>query len=247
MTTPTEASRRLTAERRSMVDRQIAARGVRDERVLEAFRRVPREAFVPAPFRDHAYEDRPLPIGEGQTISQPFIVALMTEALRLPPSAPGSPTRVLEIGTGSGYAAAVLAEVAGEVVTIERHAALAERSRAVLAALGYGNVRVVEGDGTRGWPERAPYHGIVVAAGGPGVPRSLREQLVEGGRLVIPVGPADDVQKLVVITRLAGDRWREEDLGEVRFVPLIGEEGWSDAGGEGARPAARVVAHRRTR
>jgi protein-L-isoaspartate(D-aspartate) O-methyltransferase len=221
-----------SAERRSMVDCQIAARGVRDERVLTAFRRVPREAFVPAALRTHAYEDRPLPIGAGQTISQPFIVALMTEALRLPPpAAGGAPTRVLEIGTGSGYAAAVLAEVADEVVTIERHGDLAERARRVFAELGYVNVRVVEGDGTRGWPQGAPYHGIVVAAGGPGVPRSLREQLAPGGRLVIPVGPADDVQKLVVIARLAGDRWSEEDLGEVRFVPLIGEEGWSEPGG----------------
>lgn len=236
MPSSTEASRQSTAGRRSMVDRQIAARGVRDERVLAAFRRVPREVFVPPPFRDHAYEDRPLPIGEGQTISQPFIVALMIEALRLPPSAAGSPTRALEIGTGSGYAAAVLAEVADEVVTIERHAALAESARAVLADLGYDNVRVVRADGTRGWPERAPYHGIVVAAGGPSVPRSLREQLVEGGRLVIPVGPADDVQKLIVITRLAGDRWREEDLGEVRFVPLIGEEGWTEPAGGGVEP-----------
>jgi protein-L-isoaspartate(D-aspartate) O-methyltransferase len=238
MTTSNDTLRLRAAERRRMVERQIAGRGVRDERVLEACRRVPREAFVPAPFAGQAYDDRPLPIGEGQTISQPFIVALMTEALRLPPPAEGAPTRALEIGTGSGYAAAVLAEVADEVVTIERHRALAEHARAVLAELGYANVRVVDGDGTRGWPERAPYDGIVVAAGGPSVPRSLREQLAEGGRLVIPVGPAGDVQKLVVITRLAGSRWREEDLGEVRFVPLIGEEGWTEPAGGAVEPRA---------
>jgi protein-L-isoaspartate(D-aspartate) O-methyltransferase len=205
-----------------MVDRQIAARGVADERVLEAMRRAPREAFVPPELRDFAYEDRPLPIGEGQTISQPYIVALMCEALELPGAA-----RVLEIGTGSGYAAAVLAELAAEVVTIERHRTLADRARELLTELGYDNVEVICADGTRGWPPRAPYDGIVVAAGGPEVPASLREQLAVGGRLIIPVGPVR-LQRLVRVTRTGQREWREEELGEVRFVPLVGAEGWED-------------------
>lgn len=208
-----------TAERERMVERQLAARGIFDERVLAAFRRVPREAFVAPHLAGYAYEDNPLPIGEGQTISQPYVVALMTEAARV---APGS--RVLDVGTGSGYAAAILAELAGEVVGIERHPALVEAARKALDGLGYANVEVLEGDGSRGVPDRGPYDAILVAAGAPAAPASLKEQLAEGGRLVIPVD-AGGFQDLMVITR-RGDDFEEENLGSVRFVPLVGEEGW---------------------
>ncbi|HVS03603.1 MAG TPA: protein-L-isoaspartate(D-aspartate) O-methyltransferase [Thermoanaerobaculia bacterium] len=210
-------------ERERMVSRQIAARGVRDERVLEAMRRVPREPFLRQELRDLAYEDSPLPIAEGQTISQPYMVALMTEALELGPD-----DRVLEIGTGSGYAAAVLAEVAAEVVTVERHRSLADEARRRLAGLGYDQIEVVHADGTLGWPERAPYDAIVVAAGGPDVPAALQRQLAIGGRLVIPVGPTRLLQTLVRLRRVGEKDFRHEDLGEVRFVPLVGEEGWED-------------------
>jgi protein-L-isoaspartate(D-aspartate) O-methyltransferase len=202
-----------------MVERQLAARGITDSRVLAAMERVPREAFVPPELAEYAYDDSPLPIGEGQTISQPYIVALMAEAAHIGPGA-----RVLEVGTGSGYAAAVLAELAASVVSIERHAALAEKARAALMELGYGNVEVIEGDGSRGVPERAPYDAILVAAGAPAPPDSLKRQLAEGGRLVIPIN-VDSHQELRVITR-RGDSYEEEDLGAVRFVPLLGEEGW---------------------
>jgi protein-L-isoaspartate(D-aspartate) O-methyltransferase len=205
-----------------MVAQQIAARGVRDPLVLRAMRKVPREAFLADELREFAYEDSPLPIAEEQTISQPYIVAYMIEALGL-----RGGERVLEIGTGSGYAAAVLAEIADEVYTIERHRSLAERARRLLAELGYSNVHVIHGDGTKGWPETAPYDAIVVTAGGPAVPASLREQLAIGGWLVIPVGPVGD-QRLVRVTRTADDQYREEKLAGVRFVPLIGEEGWED-------------------
>ena len=206
-------------QREAMVAQQIAARGVRDPLVLRAMRKVPREAFLAEELREFAYEDSPLPIAEEQTISQPYIVAYMIEALGL-----RGYERVLEIGTGSGYAAAVLAEIADEVYTIERHRSLAERARRLLAELGYSNVHVIHGDGTKGWPEAAPYDAIVVTAGGPAVPASLREQLAIGGRLVIPVGPVGD-QRLVRVTRTADDQYREEKLAGVRFVPLIGEEG----------------------
>ena len=198
---------------------QLVARGIGDERVLAAFRKVPREIFVSPELSTSAYEDNPLPIGEGQTISQPYVVALMTEAAKISPGA-----RVLEVGAGSGYAAAILAEIAKEVVTIERHAALAESARDALARLGYQNVTVLHGDGSRGVPERAPYDAILVAAGAPAAPQSLKQQLAEGGRLVIPVS-VDLHQDLKVITR-RGDRFEEEDLGAVRFVPLMGAEGW---------------------
>lgn len=206
-------------ERERMVDLQLVGRGIRDERVLAAMRRVPREAFVPDSLADEAYEDGPLPIGEGQTISQPYVVALMCEAARVAPGA-----RVLDVGTGSGYAAAILAEIAAEIVTIERHPALAERARETLARLGYGNVTVLAGDGSRGVPEHAPYDAILVAAGAPVAPRSLQAELAEGGRLVVPVGPGD-MQELAVFTR-RGDALEETGLGAVRFVPLVGEEGW---------------------
>ncbi len=210
---------RFAARRESMVAEQLARRGIEDERVLAAFRRVPREAFVPDEFAGEAYEDSPLPIGEGQTISQPYVVALMTEVAKVAPDA-----RVLEVGAGSGYAAAILAELAKEVVTIERHAALAASAREALARLGYSNVTVLQGDGSRGVPERAPYDAILVAAGAPAPPGSLKAQLAEGGRLVIPVS-VDTYQELKVITR-RGDRFEEENLGPVRFVPLLGQEGW---------------------
>jgi len=210
---------RLTEDRERMVERQLARRGIADARVLDAFRRVPREAFVRSDLARFAYQDNPLPIGEGQTISQPYVVALMTEAARVQPDA-----RVLDVGTGSGYAAAILAELAGEVVAIERYASLADRARETLTRLGYRNVDVITGDGTRGVTAREPYDAILVAAGAPVVPHSLKEQLAEGGRLVIPVR-ADGHQDLMVITR-HGDSFSEENLGGVRFVPLVGEEGW---------------------
>jgi protein-L-isoaspartate(D-aspartate) O-methyltransferase len=209
-------------QRRQMVDGQIAARGVADARVLDAMNRVPRERFVPERLRAHAYDDAPLPIGDGQTISQPFIVAFMVEALRL-----HGGERVLEIGTGSGYAAAVLAEIAAEVYTIERLDTLAAAATRTLADAGYRNVHVRCGDGTLGWPEAAPFDAILVSAGGPEVPASLRAQLAPGGRLVIPVGRTRAAQTLVRVTRSA-DGFDTETLEHVRFVPLIGAEGWDD-------------------
>lgn len=208
--------------RRRMVDRQIAARGIRSAPVLQALGAVPREDFVPEALRVHAYDDGPLPIGQGQTISQPFVVALMVAALDLPAGA----ERVLEVGAGSGYAAAVLARLAAEVTTVERHPVLVRMARGNLARAGVGNVTVVEGDGTRGCPEKAPFDGIVVAAGGPAVPQALRRQLKIGGRLVIPVGSARRLQSLRRVTRTGLEAWEEEDLGAVQFVPLIGDEGW---------------------
>lgn len=227
------------ARRRRMVERQIAARGVTSPLVLRAMERVPREAFVPEALREFAYDDTPLPIAEGQTVSQPFIVALMTEALGLDQGA----KRVLEVGTGSGYAAAVLAAIADEVVSIERHEPLVRIARENLGRANIVNVEVVHGDGTKGCPERAPFDGIVVAAGGPRVPETLREQLKIGGRLVIPVGPALRLQTLLRITRTGPDTYEEEDLGAVQFVPLVGREGWQvdegdPVGGDGGSTAA---------
>ena len=224
-----------------MVERQIARRGISDQRVLTAMERVRREAFVPADLAEFAYDDNPLPIGEGQTISQPYIVALMAEAARISPE-----DRVLEVGAGSGYAAAVLAELAAEVVTIERHPALAEGARSILREEGYANVTVIEGDGSRGFPERAPYDAILVAAGAPDLPASLKRQLADGGRLVIPVS-VDAHQELKVLTR-RGDEFEDASLGAVRFVPLLGAEGWleHELGSAWARPqspvAPRVIA-----
>jgi protein-L-isoaspartate(D-aspartate) O-methyltransferase len=209
--------------RREMVENSIAARGVRSQRVLDAMRAVPREAFLPGHLHEFAYEDAPLPISAGQTISQPYIVALMVEALLLEGG-----ERVLEIGAGSGYAAAVLAEIAAEVYTVERIGQLAEKAAAVLADRGYTNVHVRHGDGTRGWPEHAPYDAIIVAAGGPKVPDSLKEQLKLDGRLVIPIGPDPRSQELVRITRISEHEYRHEDLADVRFVPLLGHEGWPE-------------------
>jgi len=210
-----------------MVEEQIAARGVGDPRVLAAMREVPRELFLRAGQEELAYRDSPQPIESDQTISQPYIVAFMAEGLRLAGS-----EKVLEIGTGSGYAAAVLGELAEEVYSVERHANLAEEAGRRLAQLGYDNVHVKHGDGTRGWPEFAPYDAIVVAAFGPAVPASLLGQLRIGGRLVIPVGPTAGSQQLLRVTRVADREFTEEALLEVVFVPLIGEEGFK----ESARP-----------
>jgi protein-L-isoaspartate(D-aspartate) O-methyltransferase len=212
---------RFARRRARMVEHQLVARGVRDPAVLAAMGTVPRECFVSSGQADAAYDDGPLPIGEGQTISQPYIVAAMTEALRLQPG-----DRVLEIGTGSGYAAAVLAVIAADVYTIERIESLAEHARARLAELGYANVHVRYGDGSLGWPEHAPYDGIVVTAGGPDVPPSLLRQLAIGGRLVMPIGPHQRFQQLVRVVRTGEECWDREPLEEVAFVPLIGEEGW---------------------
>ncbi|HEY2388908.1 MAG TPA: protein-L-isoaspartate(D-aspartate) O-methyltransferase [Candidatus Binatia bacterium] len=210
------------ADRERMIERHLVARGIRDRAVLDAMRAVPREAFVAGELAEFAYEDAPLPIEAGQTISQPYIVAEMTVALGL-----GSEVRVLDVGTGSGYAAAVLSRIAREVYTIERHEELAEAATRRLRSLGYENVHVRHGDGTLGWPEHAPYDGIIVAAGGPDVPKPLLEQLAVGGRLVVPVGPTPREQVLVRVTRTGEETYERETLGAVRFVPLIGAEGWS--------------------
>jgi len=201
------------------IDEQLVARGVTDRRVLDAMRRVPREAFVPDDARSQAYADRALPIGAGQTISQPYMVASMIEALRLTGG-----ERVLEVGAGCGYQAAVLGELAREVFTIERVPELAEAARARLAALGYTNVHVIVGDGTLGSELHAPFAAILVAAGAPRAPEALKRQLSDGGRLVIPIGPSDQ-QWVTVITR-AGDQFVESKGIGCVFVPLIGEDGW---------------------
>jgi len=209
-----------SGQRQRMVERHVEARGVHDPAVLDALRTVPREAFLPEHLAEFAYEDTPLPIEEGQTISQPFIVAAMAEALEL-----GAHDRVLEIGTGSGYAAAVLGEIAEEVYTIERHRPLADQAERRLRELDYRNVHVLCGDGSLGWPEHAPFDAILVSAGGPEVPRVLVEQLAPGGRIVIPVGPDLRDQRLLRVTKASDGTTNIEDLGGVRFVPLIGAGG----------------------
>jgi protein-L-isoaspartate(D-aspartate) O-methyltransferase len=208
---------KMSELRERMVARQVSARGVRDPLVLEAMQTVPREAFVPRRLRSRAYADAPLPIGAGQTISQPYIVAFMVEALQLKGG-----EKVLEIGAGSGYASAVLAEIAREVYAIERIAKLADRAAATLADDGYANVHVKHGDGTHGWPDAAPFDAILVSAGAPSVPPALKEQLKIGGRLVIPVGPTRFVQELIRITRRNETSFVSENLADVCFVPLIG-------------------------
>lgn len=206
--------------RHLMVERHLARRGIADPRVLKAMETVPREAFVEEGFEEFAYEDSPLPIAEGQTISQPYIVARMAEAAQI-----DAADNVLEVGAGSGYAAAVLSHLARQVSAIEWHAVLAEKAAERLAALGRRNVEVRTGDGTGGWPEKAPFDAILVSAGGPAAPPALKEQLEIGGRLIIPIGRHEHAQRLTRITRLAADRYEEEDLGGVVFVPLIGEAG----------------------
>jgi protein-L-isoaspartate(D-aspartate) O-methyltransferase len=217
-----------------MVERQIKARGVRDARVLEAMLEVPRERFVTARYHDLAYEDAPLPIEEGQTISQPYIVALMIEAARIGPG-----DRVLEVGAGSGYATAVISRMAREVHAIEWHASLAALASARLEALDYANARVMRGDGTLGWPDRAPFDAIIVSAGGPEVPTTLLAQLAIGGRLVIPVGSEPRSQELLLITRTGEHDYERTSLGAVQFVPLVGSEGWSADGASVGEHRAR--------
>jgi protein-L-isoaspartate(D-aspartate) O-methyltransferase len=197
-----------------MVESQLRARGVGDEQVLDAMLRVPRHEFAPERYRDQAYEDHPLPIGEGQTISQPYIVARMLEALGLTRA-----DRVLEVGTGSGYLTALLAELAAQVFSVERHAALADAARELLGRMGYTNVRVIVGDGSQGLAEGAPYDAIIVSAAAPEVPHALIEQLAEGGRMIIPVGPTDSQQLQVIHMENGRPRISLREL--CRFVPLI--------------------------
>ena len=213
MNFPAEAAL-FAIQRLRMVECQLRARGIKDERVLAAMARVPRHEFTPEAFRSQSYADHPSPIGEGQTISQPYIVALMLEALALKPA-----DRVLEVGTGSGYVTALLAELTGQVVSMERHASLAEDARQVLARLGYQNAQVLAGDGTQGFAAGAPYDAILVSAATPEVPAALLTQLAEGGRMIIPVGPGD-AQQLQLIRMEDGQprtTWRET----CRFVPLL--------------------------
>jgi len=221
-TSPTSYDR----EREQMVDRQIARRGVSDGRVLAAMREVPRHRFVPDTVLPSAYADCALPIGQAQTISQPYIVALMTEALKLQEH-----HRVLEIGTGSGYQAAILSHLVQQVYTIERHQALAERAQEVLKELGCDNVQVRVGDGTAGWSEEAPFDAVIVTAAAPEVPRPLLEQLAVGGRLVAPVGPPGYQDLISMHKTSQGTTTRQ--LCPVAFVPLVGDFGWSDENRDG--------------
>lgn len=209
------------ADRDRFIAEQVEARGVRDPRVLAAMLDIPRELFVPKDLRHAAYEDSPLPIGSKQTISQPFVVAFMLEALAL-----HGGEKVLEIGAGSGYAAAVLSKIANEVFTVERIGALAKTATENLANAGCRNVHVRYADGTEGWADEAPFDAILVSAGAPDVPKALKRQLEIGGRMVIPVGSDPRAQELVRITRTSEDDFEREDLADVRFVPLIGKEGW---------------------
>jgi protein-L-isoaspartate(D-aspartate) O-methyltransferase len=231
--------------RDAMVAQQVKSRGIRSELVLEAMRAVPREAFLPESLAEFAYEDAPLPIAEGETLRQPYIVALMTEALDLEGG-----ERILEIGTGAGYGSAVLARIAKDVYTVEHSAPRAEKAASALARLGYANVHVRHADGTLGWPEHAPYDAIVVNAGGPGVPDALKAQLAIGGRLVIAVGADRRVQELLRVRRHGRDAYAMEDIADVRLVPLIGAEGWDEdlprrpRAGTRDRPARLTLAQR---
>jgi protein-L-isoaspartate(D-aspartate) O-methyltransferase len=214
----------FASEREAMVERQLRRRGITEPDILDAFRAVPREAFISDEYAHLAYGDHPLPIEAGQTISQPYIVALMIQA-----GAIGSGDKVLEVGAGSGYAAAVISRIAGRVVGIERQHDLVDVAHDRLRRLGYANVAIVEGDGTKGWPREAPYDAILAAASGSHIPESLVSQLTPGGRLVMPIGEPGWVQELVKVTKREDGLLKTENLGGVRFVPLIGEEGWSDA------------------
>jgi protein-L-isoaspartate(D-aspartate) O-methyltransferase len=233
MAEPKAANR--SVERERMVARQIAGRGITNKRVLGAMRQVPREAFVGAGMDEFAYKDSPLPIASGQTISQPYIVAVMIEAAAIKPG-----DRVLEVGTGSGYAAAILSRLAGRVYSIERHRDLAEGARRALRKLAYDNVEILHGDGTLGWPDAAPFDAIIVAAGGPEIPEALRRQLKIGGRLIIPIGEMGGTQELVKVVRDSEDRFHEEDLGPVTFVPLIGAGGWAEPAVDGSPAFERL-------
>nr|WP_210308958.1 protein-L-isoaspartate(D-aspartate) O-methyltransferase [Ochrobactrum sp. CM-21-5] len=206
----------FTRARRRMVKTQIERRGIRDTKVLQAMREVPREMFVEAGYEEFAYEDSPLPIGEGQTISQPFIVALMVEAANVQ-----STDCVLEVGAGSGYATAVLSRIAAKVIAIERHSELVVLAKERLRKLSYDNVALHFGDGTKGWLESAPYDVIVVSAAGTRIPEALKDQLAVGGRLIVPVGRSWGNQVLLKITRCGATEYFSEDIDKVRFVPLI--------------------------
>jgi protein-L-isoaspartate(D-aspartate) O-methyltransferase len=203
--------------REEMVERQIAARRIDDPAILAAFRAVPRERFVPAAHVASAYDDSPVPIEAGQTVSQPFIVAVMIKAAAI-----GADSRVLEIGAGSGYAAAVIGRIAARVIAIERHGELARLAVGRMRSLGYANVEIFEGDGSHGWPAAAPYDAILVPAAARHLPEGLADQLAIGGRLVIPVGPHDETQRLLRVRRLGADAFEQDDLGPVRFISLVG-------------------------
>lgn len=222
--TQARTARDCEDERRAMVEQQLMRRGIADERVLQAMASVPRHFFVAEPDYAEAYADRPLGIGEAQTISQPFIVALSAEAAEIQPE-----HRVLEIGTGSGYSAAVLACLCRTVYTVERHPSLARGAQQALSTLGYDGVQVRCGDGTLGWPEYAPFDAIIVTATGPEVPNALLNQLKPGGRLVMPVGVTSHSQDLQRVLRTPEGNFESESLLPVRFVPLIGQEGWPEA------------------
>jgi len=213
----------MVQARAEMVQRQLVERGIHDEAVLDAMRRVPREAFVSDAMRDHAFDDTPLPIDSGQTISQPYIVALTLQAAEIHPD-----DRVLEIGTGSGYVAAILARIARHVDSVERIRELADSARLRLQRLGETRVDVHAADGTMGWPPGAPFDAIVAAASGPWVPDAWREQLAIGGRLVMPIGGRGSQQRLCKLTRVDDTNYEEQDLGAVMFVPLIGAQGWAE-------------------
>ena len=214
----------FTRERDAMVERQLRRRGIDEKAIIDAFLAVPRESFVSPEYAHLAYGDHPLPIEAGQTISQPYIVALMIQAAGI-----GQGDHVLEVGAGSGYAAAVISRIATKVIAIERQHDLVDVARERLGRLGYDNVEIVEGDGTKGCPDHAPFDAILAAASGSHVPRPLIEQLAPNGRIVMPVGDPGWVQELVKVTKQEDGILKQENLGGVRFVPLIGEEGWSDA------------------
>jgi len=211
----------FTREREAMVERQLRRRGITEPDILDAFRAVPREAFIGEEYAHLAYGDHPLPIEAGQTISQPYIVALMIQAAAIKPG-----DRVLEVGAGSGYAAAIIGQIAQKVTAIERQHELIEVARERLRRLRYGNVKIVEGDGTKGWRDEAPYDAILAAASGSHVPRPLIEQLAPNGRIVMPIGDPGRVQELIKVTKQEDGILKQESLCGVRFVPLIGEEGW---------------------
>ena len=212
----------FAAECEAMVERQLRRRGITEPDILDAFRAVPREEFVGEKYEHLAYGDHPLPIEAGQAISQPYIVALTIQAAEIKPG-----NKVLEVGAGSGYAAAVISRIAGKVIGMERHHDLVDVARDRLKRLGYDNVEIVEGDGTRGCPDEAPFDAIVAAASGSHVPKAFLEQLADGGRIVMPVGEPGWVQELIKVTKQDDGTLMQQKLGGVRFVPLIGEEGWS--------------------
>ncbi len=209
-----------TSKRHHMVDTQIIARGIKDQRVIEAMRKVPRHLFLDEALWPQAYEDHPLPIGEKQTISQPYIVALMTEALKLKGN-----EKVLEIGSGSGYQTAILAELAEQVYTIERIPTIAKQARKIFDKLHYNNIVLTIADGSSGWKDHSPYDGIIVTAASPSTPKPLLEQLAIGGRFVIPIG-TEAGQELMVYEKIAENEFKQEDHGGCRFVKLVGEYGW---------------------